>query len=176
MNDLNHPIQSVKYLIGATIASIAFAGLLLITTILPSEFGIDPTGLGKQFGLLALAPIETESTTSCEGELVLRKDTVTLNIPAHRGLEYKFHLLKGGTLSYSWKTNGDKLFFDFHGEPAGDTSGYFKSYEENTAAQRKGTKAVPFEGSHGWYWKNNSAHAVSVSLSTNGRYNIIGVR
>jgi hypothetical protein len=68
------------------------------------------------------------------------------------------------------------LYFDFHGEPAGDTTGYFKSYQENTLSESKGTQLIPFEGSHGWYWKNETAKPISVMLRTEGRYRVIGPR
>ncbi|ORU89520.1 MAG: hypothetical protein A6F71_00705 [Cycloclasticus sp. symbiont of Poecilosclerida sp. M] len=180
MNDLDHPIQSVKYLLKATAVSLALAGLLLVIAILPAEFGIDPTGLGKKMGLLALAPAEEaedqSNSASCGETLMQRNDTVTVIIPPLSGLEYKFILEKGAALRYTWKTDGGKLYFDFHGEPKGDTTGYFKSYEENTLNQTKGIQTIPFDGNHGWYWKNDTAKPISVTLTTRGRYRILGVR
>ena len=47
------------------------------------------------------------------------KDSITISIPAGAGKEYKFHVLKGESLEYSWKTTNGALFYDFHGEPTG---------------------------------------------------------
>jgi len=98
------------------------------------------------------------------------KDTINITIPARGDKEYKFHLAKGATLVYTWKTNGAKLFFDFHGEPAGDTSGYFKSFKKNTDSQSEGSLTTSFDGTHGWYWKNNTPFPVTIELKTKGIY------
>jgi len=47
-------LPSNASLIKATIAAAALGGVLLVTTVLPAEYGIDPTGLGKAMGLTQL--------------------------------------------------------------------------------------------------------------------------
>lgn len=98
------------------------------------------------------------------------QDTITITVPARNGIEYKLHLKEGGGLEYTWKTNGAALFFDFHGDPAGDTSGYFKSYKESTDSQSAGKLKAPFEGVHGWYWENNTPSPVIITLRVKGDY------
>ena len=44
------------------------------------------------------------------------KDTVLVTIPARSEKEYKLRLAKGATFKYSWITDKDELYFDFHGE------------------------------------------------------------
>lgn len=48
-----HPTTS--QLVKATLAGAVAAGLILITTVLPAEYGIDPTGIGGKLGLGVLA-------------------------------------------------------------------------------------------------------------------------
>jgi hypothetical protein len=48
-----HP--TTAQLLKATILAIVIAGVVLITTVLPAEYGIDPTGLGKKLGLGVLS-------------------------------------------------------------------------------------------------------------------------
>jgi hypothetical protein len=36
----------------------------------------------------------------------------------------------------------------------------------------KGSFTAPFEGSHGWYWKNKSKGEIQVQLIFNGEYSI----
>lgn len=103
-------------------------------------------------------------------------DTVKITIAAGKSLEYKFFIIKGSLFEYSWKTNNGKLFFDFHGEPAGDKTGYFKSYVKTTNNTSKGNLIAPFDGSHGWYWKNKTPNTIVVTLVTKGRYRILGIR
>jgi len=98
------------------------------------------------------------------------KDVITVTIPARGDKEYKLLFPKDTTFEYSWETNGAKLFYDFHGEPKGDKTGYFKSFEKNTKSKSSGTLTTSFEGTHGWYWKNNTSSAVDIILKINGEY------
>ncbi|MCH8313601.1 MAG: hypothetical protein IID17_11515 [Nitrospinae bacterium] len=68
------------------------------------------------------------------------------------------------------------LFFDFHGEPQGDTTGYFESYTVSTANNARGSFTASFEGSHGWYWGNKGQINIVVTLKTEGNYKIIGIK
>ncbi|MBL4773182.1 MAG: hypothetical protein JKX98_06155 [Alcanivoracaceae bacterium] len=81
------------------------------------------------------------------------------------------------TLTYEWETTDDShIYFDFHGEPEGDTTGYFESYSIATTKYMKGTATVPFNGSHGWYWKNTSDQEITINLKTSGNYLVIGLK
>jgi hypothetical protein len=98
------------------------------------------------------------------------KDVISITIPARGDKEYKFHLAKSAVLEYEWKTNGAELFFDFHGEPAGDTTGYFESFKKSTESHSSGSLATSFEGTHGWYWKNHNPFPVTIELKAKGEY------
>jgi hypothetical protein len=101
-----------------------------------------------------------------------KQDTITVIVPARGDIEYKLILTKGALLQYSWKTDGAELFFDFHGEPKADKTGYFKSYEKSTESGSSGSLTAPFEGTHGWYWKNNTQAPVRVLLEIKGSYQL----
>jgi len=186
MNTL--PKASIKSLIISCLVSIALAIVILLIAVLPAEFNIDPTGLGKKLGLTVLAQTDTETikagVISCpeaakpadgETEPVEWPDSVMITVPAGKGLEYKFHVNKGDKLEFIWKTDGSSLYFDFHGEPQGNTTGYFKSFKESTQSESSGTLIAPFTGSHGWYWENKTNHAVIINLKTRGQYKIKGL-
>ena len=98
------------------------------------------------------------------------KDVITITIPARGNKEYKLLFPNKTTFEYSWKTNGAELFYDFHGEPKGDKTGYFKSFKKSTESKSNGTLTTSFEGTHGWYWKNNTSSAVDIVLKVNGDY------
>ena len=98
------------------------------------------------------------------------KDTVLVTIPARSEKEYKLRLAKGATFKYSWITDKDELYFDFHGEPTGDTTGYFKSFQKSTDSRSTGSLTTYFEGTHGWYWKNASSYPVNITLKLSGEY------
>lgn len=124
---------------------------------------------------------ETELVTqtgSVEGASSVSKptnwaDKVSVVIPANDGKEYKVFMAADTTLSYTWQTDGGALFYDFHGEPEGDTTGYFKSYEKNTSEQASGDMATVFAGTHGWYWRNTTSSPVTVSLKMKGDYRLL---
>ncbi len=98
------------------------------------------------------------------------RDIIQVTIAANSGKEYKVSMKKDASLEFSWKTGGEALYFDFHGEPKGDTTGYFESFKEGTLSEATGSLVAPFEGTHGWYWKNTSASPVTVTLNTKGDY------
>ena len=98
------------------------------------------------------------------------KDTIVITIPARGEKEYKLQIAKGAILEYTWKTDKGELFFDFHGEPKGDTTGYFKSFKKDTDSESSGSLMTLFEGTHGWYWKNNNPFSVSIILNVKGEY------
>jgi hypothetical protein len=97
-------------------------------------------------------------------------DVITVIIPARGDKEYKLQLAKGATFEYKWQTDKGALFFDFHGEPKGDTTGYFKSFKKQTSSQSSGFLTTIFAGTHGWYWKNNHSFPISIILKVKGEY------
>ncbi len=113
-----------------------------------------------------LSNVENMQTTQWE-------ESITIIIPARGDKEYKLFLAKGATFEYSWQTDGEELFFDFHGEPAADTTGYFESFRKSTASQSSGSLTSSFEGTHGWYWKNSARSPVTITLKVKGKYRLI---
>ena len=96
------------------------------------------------------------------------KDTIEVKIPAEGEIEYKLQAVKSASFDYAWKADKGELFFDFHGEPKGDTTGYFKSYSQDTKAAASGSLTTTFEGTHGWYWRNDNLFPVTVTLKFKG--------
>ena len=165
---------STTALIKSTIIALIIGALALISIILPAEYNIDPTGVGEKLGLTALAIPEVKNTSKVESKQ--RSDSVEVIVPAGRGVEFKFSMQKFQKMTYEWETDGESLYFDLHGEPAGDTTGYFESYAIATLNEMKGSFTAPFSGAHGWYWKNESSNPVSVKLNVNGEYVVIGLK
>jgi hypothetical protein len=174
MNTSNAPVQSVKTLVKASIAAVFIAVLALVFVILPAEYDIDPTGVGKALKLTSIAQASevttVEEVTPVEPSHPERSDTVSIEIPAQKGLEYKLLMEKYAHVEYEWNTDGEVLYFDFHGEPKGDTTGYFESFAITSSNNMKGSLTTPFAGSHGWYWKNETDTPVMVTLSIKGNY------
>lgn len=55
INSMQTQLPTTSRLVKATLASAVAAGLILITVVLPAEYGIDPTGVGGKLGLGVLA-------------------------------------------------------------------------------------------------------------------------
>ena len=178
MSEMNVHVHSRATLIKSAVFASVLALLVYLVIILPAEFNQDPTGIGAMLGLNIL------SAPAAENEVAITQDTgtqfqsneVEVIVPAGRGVEYKFQLSQYENLTYEWATNSGLLYFDFHGEPAGDTTGYFESYTIATANEMKGSMTVPFDGVHGWYWKNNSDKPITVYLKTQGNYEVLGLK
>ena len=171
-------VVSTNTLIKSSIAATLIAALVLVCIILPAEYNIDPTHIGRTLGLTALVnhagdkvPLKQQVATPEQGQQVIE-----VIVPAGKGVEYKFHMKQHEKLTYEWITDGEPLFFDLHGEPEGDTSGYFESYAIATLVEMKGSFTSPFTGSHGWYWKNNSSAPVAIQLIVEGQYEVIGLK
>lgn len=201
-NTIDIPIHSNATLLKASIAATVIAAVVLVTAILPAEYNIDPTGIGKSLGLTKIAAAAEASLpgdkpipsvmASADSIIIntapsvakikevrakvagLRQDTVEIVIPAGKGLEYKLLLNAGEHLEYDWRTDGSKLYFDFHGEPQGDKTGFYESFAITTSDQMQGTLTTPFAGAHGWYWKNKTSEPIIVTLKTKGAYLIKG--
>jgi hypothetical protein len=53
-------LPSTIKLLQSTLVAAIVALVLLITTVMPSEFGIDPTGVGRLLGLKKMGEIKTQ--------------------------------------------------------------------------------------------------------------------
>lgn len=164
---------STSALIKASSAALVLASIVFFIFVLPAEFNIDPLGLGKQMGLTEMAEVEEKVIIKFdENDPELRKDETEITIPAGKGLEYKLHMQKYSKVTYDWFSDGEPIYLDLHGEPYGDTTGYFESYVIATAEEMKGSFTAPFKGTHGWYFKNTSSDDITILLQTEGHYRL----
>ena len=65
-------LPSSAQLVKSTIISVIAAGVLLVTVVMPSEYAIDPTGLGSAMGLTEMGEIKAQLAE--EAELDRQKD------------------------------------------------------------------------------------------------------
>lgn len=174
---MQHTVSS-KTLVKASISATIVAAIALVTLILPAEYNIDPTGVGQKLGLTEIAlASETEAQPTASGQKGAAEfQTIEVIVPAGRGVEYKFAMPQYAKMTYEWITDSEPLYFDLHGEPEGDTTGYFESYTIATNNEVKGSFTAPFAGSHGWYWKNKTDKPIAVQLMVKGEYDVIGLK
>lgn len=187
-------LPSTNKLIKSTLLAVAGAGVLLVTVVMPSEYAIDPTGIGKLTGLQQMGEIrvsleaeaaklvssaqtatdevkpqpvayEEASTTPA----VERNDEMKITLAPNEGTEIKVALKKGNKVNYEWSSTG-KVNFDNHGDSKKlniDYHGYGKGIGQATD---KGTIEAAFDGNHGWFWRNRTKETVTLTLRTIGAY------
>jgi len=199
------PIQNKKQLLKSVFIALLIGGIVLITAVLPAEYGIDPLGTGKLFGFERLyqenEPADEVTETSIlnfdiikmeklgspksvpkpeesnnpapEKQYAIRKDTISVVVPAEKGIEYKFKSLKYGSIKYEWATNEGIVYIDFHGEVKQENppeNVFYESYTLAYSNNMAGTLTAPFEGKHGWYFRNETKKDIVVTLVLNGEY------
>ncbi len=168
-------------------AALLVAGLILVTCVLPAEYGIDPLGTGAKLGLLDLGVTgqrvqALEAAKSSEGaagvatvthqDSPFKQETVEFKVAPKDGIEYKYRLDKGEALLYSWHATVP-VNYELHAEPDGAPRGYAESYEKVPATEHaSGQLNAPFPGIHGWYWENPSDQEITITLTTAGFYNL----
>ena len=168
-------LPSTRKLIASTLLAMAGACVLLITIVLPAEYGIDPTGIGKKLGLPELAHASHQAsapslaiTSTPSGDW---RDEVTVTIDGYGQIELKLNMQEGETATYEWFVNKGNLNSDMHGDGVDEK---FISYREGTAETGdSGTLTADFTGTHGWYWQNKGRDKVTVTLRTRGAYSEI---
>jgi hypothetical protein len=200
MSESNSQPASKKRIGQATVVAAIVALIVLVTTVLPAEYGIDPTGIGNAFGLTVLGqPTRTIEIIDVLGgneavkdfeipdfgdpvplpnpgihqdeEQPSRTDTVTITIPAEGETEIKTVLRAGKVITYSWQVDQGSVYSDFHGhDPALGNDFWVRYREHQEGSGHNGSLTAPFDGEHGWYWVNLTEFPLTVTLTVSGFY------
>lgn len=203
-NQLN---LSKGQLLKSLLIAFIIAVIVLLTAVLPAEYGIDPLGTGKLFGFSKLyqgnEQIENNETSSSlnfkkikmeklgspidvpkpseannpppESQYPERADSIEVIVPAEKGIEYKFKSLKYGSIKYEWTTDKGIVYIDFHGEVKQENppeNVFYESYTLAYSNNMAGTFTAPFEGKHGWYFRNETKEDIVVTIRLNGQYEL----
>jgi hypothetical protein len=178
---------SIRKLALTTAIALVVAAIILMTVVLPAEYGLDPLGTGEALGLSPLAgvinpilpedeaPVERAKLTPTQqgpvGHYVApyKTDTTSFVLGPYEYVEYKYRLEKDATMVYSWAADGG-LLHDFHGDRDGAPANASESFDKEARRQASGTFTAPFSGIHGWFWENPSGETVTVSLASAGFY------
>lgn len=126
----------------------------------------------EEFNVNDASEIKTAEANSEE-----QNNSATIVVKANKALEYKFKINQFDKLEYEWTSNAP-LHYDFHGDPDAKKDypqGYFESYAIGHSNHAKGKVTIPYMGSHGWYWKNKSDKDITITLTTKGKYDIVGL-
>ena len=158
---------STKQIALSSLIALLVAALLLVTLVLPAEYGIDPLKTGRVLGLTALRAQQTDVIH--QQPIPYLTDSISFVLAPFESIEYKYRLEEGATLLYTWQANGE-LVFDFHAEPDGSPQGYAESFDQRQSTAEQGSYTAPFPGIHGWFWENRGKTDVRIDLKTVGFY------
>jgi len=194
MHNANIPdyteLPSSAKLIKETVIAIIAATVILITVVLPAEFGIDPTGIGQLTGLKRMGEIKTALAEEAEEnepqaasaqpkELIAqtpinptdsmepRTDELSVTLEPNKSTEIKITMTEGTTVEFTWSTDTGEAFYDLHGD---STEVNYHIYEKGTDSTKSGTLTAAFTGNHGWYWKNRTQTPITITLKATGNY------
>lgn len=187
-------LPSKRKLIRSTFIAALSAAVLLVTVVLPAEYGVDPTRIGGLLGLTEMGQIKQQLADESERDAdplveavipeVVTPEPVAEEMPAivwgdqtivtlkpGEVAEVKLTMIMGGVAQYEWVTDQGHLNSDLH---ADGTNKAFTSYRKGRAeTSDSGEFQAEFDGVHGWYWRNRSDEIVNVTLRVRGAYSEI---
>lgn len=191
-------LPSTGKLIKSTVLAVVIAGILLVTIVMPAEYGIDPTGVGEATGLKRMGEIKVslakEAATDRARDMAANtqiepvKPEVVVSVPEPKqstlnhemqvtlapdeGTEIKVTMTKGSKVQYSWQTDGENANFDEHGDSKKLKINYH-SYSKGSEQKSEGVLEAAFDGDHGWFWRNRTSEPMTITLKTIGEYSDI---
>jgi hypothetical protein len=189
-------LPTSRALLKSTAIAAAVALVLLVTVILPAEYGIDPTRIGRVLGLTQMGEIkmalakEAEAAEAAEAaappvaatpapaaqtapaapaaDSAANSHTTELTLAPGQGKEIKLAMREGARVDFEWSVQGGVVNFDTHADrPGTPYHGYEKGQRQ---ASDSGVLVAAFDGMHGWFWRNRGTAPVTLTLRTRGDY------
>jgi hypothetical protein len=172
-------------LIVMVIGVVALAALVvLVAAVLPAEYGIDPTGLGRRLGLYrppaqAIEPAvlsdASGNATPAGATLVQKKtpfrsDEMSLVLESGEGAEIKAVMAAGDHFMYTWTAEGGPVDVDMHGEAFNAQEELPSYFKDEGQSGDNGVFRASIAGRHGWFWQNLNDTPVTIKLKTSGFY------
>ncbi|ENG0045662.1 transmembrane anchor protein [Pseudomonas aeruginosa] len=191
-------LPTSKQLLRSTLIALVAAFAILIAIVLPSEYGIDPTGIGRVLGLSEMGEIKTQLAEEAAADAArdaalaaeqsapaLAPTTGAATSPAQPvedatwrdEMRVVLQPGQGAEVKLSMKT-GEQAQFSWVAEGGvvnfdthGDGGGQSISYEKGRAVPADdGVLEAAFDGNHGWFWRNRDSADVTVIIRTRGQY------
>jgi len=161
----------------STAIAMLVAGVVLVSFVLPAEYGIDLLGIGRALGLTNLSGAANAKTAdparaSTHGPVFpqpsrYQMDTREFKLGPYEYIEFKYELATGASMLYDWKASAP-VIFNLHTDPAGKPEDASESFEKGEAAEKQGAYVAPYDGLHGWYWENPGGGEITLHLSAIG--------
>ncbi|HCF4978770.1 transmembrane anchor protein [Pseudomonas aeruginosa] len=192
-------LPTSKQLLRSTFIALVAAIAILVAIVLPSEYAIDPTGIGRALGLTEMGEIKTQlaeeaaadaAVDAAKAAAVTAGNASTVaSAQTQSGAQAASDsawrdemrvVLKpgqGAEVKLSMKA-GEQAEFSWISEGGvvnfdthGDGGGQSISYEKGRAVPSSdGVIQAAFNGNHGWFWRNRGDADVTVIVRTRGQY------
>ncbi|MBX9615315.1 MAG: transmembrane anchor protein [Caulobacteraceae bacterium] len=187
-------LPSTGKLLKSTGIAVVIASALLVTVVLPAEYGVDPTRIGSMLGLTEMGRIKMQLAAEAEAEEAgvqpapvapavvaaapatgvasetapgVRTDETVLTLAPDQGAEIKLVMDEGARVAFTWTSSGGAVNFDTHADRPGTP---YHGYGKGTEQRVEGELVAAFTGSHGWFWRNRTGEPVTITLRTEGAY------
>jgi hypothetical protein len=189
-------LPSSAQLLRSTIIAAASAAAILVTVVLPAEYGIDPTGIGGALGLAEMGELKTQLAEEAEADRLMDaaggeqsslvdglfglvvgtaqaqeagewRDETTFTLEPGDTAEWKLVMDEGQTAEYRMLVEGGRVNFDLHGHGGGQSVTYEKG---RGSTGEEGEIVAEFDGEHGWFWRNRDDAASTVTIQVRGDY------
>ena len=193
-------LPSKRKLIRSTLIAAMSAAILLVTVVLPAEYGVDPTRIGKVLGLTEMGQIKQQLAAEAVNDLSENQvEVLPVNpMPSIQPIDISKGLVLEAKPMPAWgdetvlslepgaaaevklvMKKGAKAEFEWvtnQGHLNSDlhadgANKDFISYRQGRAERSDvGNFIADFDGVHGWYWRNRSDVVVTVTLRVRGDY------
>lgn len=189
-------LPTSRQLTRATLGAVAAAAAILVTIVLPAEYAIDPTGIGRSLGFTQMGEIKQQLALERAGDAVAapasaavvntadrqpialsnglvgtRQDVTRVTLAPGEGAEVKVTTNRGSRVKFDWSVDGGHVNYDTHGDPPKAPRGFYHGYGKGKQSTgERGELVAAFDGKHGWFWRNRSEQPVTVTLRTEGQY------
>ena len=152
--------------------SAAIAAVVLVVAVLPAEYGLDPTGIGKALGLTELhapasrtievkdviggnervrevevpafnEPVPLPNPAVHQAEdRPIQTRTMTLTLKEGQQTEIKTVLQESKVIVYHWQTDGGLVYSDLHGHDPAAGQEFFVRYREDQDGATEATGSL----------------------------------
>ena len=151
-------LPSSKKLIKSTAVAAVSAVVVLVTCVMPAEYAIDPTGMGKVLGLTKMGEIKQSLTEESENGInaaqavnsveqisvetstqtatdnaqmimpAINKESISIELKPGQATEVKLTMPQSASVNFDWKAVGGGLNYDTHGDPVNAPKGFYHGY------------------------------------------------
>jgi hypothetical protein len=156
----------------SVVVALAVAVVVLVAAVLPAEYGIDPTGVGRALGFTELnapatrtlevrdvlggneavreveipafnEPVPLPNPAVHQSEdRPIQTRTITVMLESGQETEVKTVLRESKVIEYTWKTDGDIVYCDMHGHDPAAGQDFFVRYREDQEGATEATGSL----------------------------------